>query len=57
MGARLAVGAGASFVSTVASTRLIGQVERDRSLAPFALYRSALAVAVLRRSSRCASRT
>jgi undecaprenyl-diphosphatase len=47
--AGLAVGAAASFVSTLASTWLISQVERDRSLLPYAAYRIAFALAVLRR--------
>ena len=47
--ASFAAGIGASFVSTLASTWLIRQVERDRSLAPYAIYRSLLAVLVLRR--------
>jgi undecaprenyl-diphosphatase len=50
----LAIGAGASFASTLASQRLIGLVERDRALWPYAAYRAALATAVLvklRRSS------
>ncbi|MGA9860055.1 MAG: undecaprenyl-diphosphate phosphatase [Solirubrobacteraceae bacterium] len=47
--APLAVGAAASFASTLGSTWLISQVERDRSLAPYALYRLALAALVLRR--------
>src|SRR5207244_9834235 len=34
MGARFAAGMGAAFASTLASTWLIRQVERDRSLAP-----------------------
>ncbi len=45
----LLVGAAASFVSTLGSTWLIRQVERDRSLAPYALYRIALAALVLAR--------
>jgi undecaprenyl-diphosphatase len=44
-----AAGTGASFASTLASTWLIRQVERDRSLAPYAAYRVALAAVVLRR--------
>jgi undecaprenyl-diphosphatase len=44
-----ALGAGASFVSTFGSTWLIRQVERDRSPLPYALYRFALAGAVVRR--------
>ena len=43
----LAVGIGASFVSTLASQRLIGLVERDRALWPYAAYRAALAAVVL----------
>jgi undecaprenyl-diphosphatase len=42
-------GATASFASTLGSTWLISQVERDRSLAPYAAYRIALAILVLRR--------
>lgn len=49
MGLRFGVGVAASFVSTLASTWLIRQVERDRSLAPYALYRAGLAAVVLRR--------
>jgi undecaprenyl-diphosphatase len=45
----IAVGAGASFVSTLGSTWLIRQVERDRSLLPYAVYRVALAAVVARR--------
>ena len=48
----IAVGAGASFVSTLGSTWLIRQVERDRSLVPYAAYRIALAGVVLRRLRR-----
>ena len=44
-----AAGIGASFASTLASTWLIRQVERDRSLAPYAAYRVAVAGVVLRR--------
>jgi undecaprenyl-diphosphatase len=43
----LAVGVAASFASTLASQRLIGLVERDRALWPYAAYRAALAAAVL----------
>jgi undecaprenyl-diphosphatase len=43
----LAIGVGASFASTLASQRLIGLVERDRALWPYAAYRAALATAVL----------
>ena len=45
----LAVGAGASFASTLASQRLIGLVERDRALWPYAAYRIGLAAVVLHR--------
>ena len=48
----MALGAGASFVSTLASQRLIGLVERDRALWPYAAYRGALAAAVLIKLSR-----
>jgi undecaprenyl-diphosphatase len=43
----LALGVGASFASTLASQRLIGLVERDRALWPYAAYRAGLAAAVL----------
>ena len=43
----LAVGVAASFASTLASQRLIGLVERDRALWPYAAYRVGLAAAVL----------
>jgi undecaprenyl-diphosphatase len=52
----LAAGATASFASTLGSTWLIRQVERDRSLLPYAAYRLALAAVVARRltgSGRC----
>jgi undecaprenyl-diphosphatase len=44
-----AVGAAASFASTLVSTWLIRQVERDRSLLPYAVYRLAVAGVVARR--------
>jgi undecaprenyl-diphosphatase len=47
-----AVGAAASFVSTLGSTWLIRQVERDRSLLPYAVYRIGLAGVVARRLLR-----
>jgi undecaprenyl-diphosphatase len=47
--APLAVGLAASFGSTLASARRIRSLEGDGSLAPYAVYRVALAVAVLRR--------
>lgn len=52
MAARFGVGVVASFLSTLASVRLIRQVERDRSLLPYALYRSLLAGIVLRTARR-----
>jgi undecaprenyl-diphosphatase len=42
-----ALGAAASFASTLGSTWLIHQVERDRSLWPYAAYRIGLGTAVL----------
>jgi undecaprenyl-diphosphatase len=45
----LAAGAGAAFLSTLGSTRLIQVLERDRSLLPYAVYRVALAAAIVRR--------
>jgi len=47
--AAFAAGTAASFVSTLASTWLIRQVERDRSLLPYAAYRAAVAALVIRR--------
>jgi undecaprenyl-diphosphatase len=49
-GVAFSVGAAASFASTLGSTWLIRQVERDRSLLPYAAYRAALAAAVLLRT-------
>ncbi len=46
---RIAAGALAAFVSTLGSSWLIGQVERDRSLLPYAAYRTGLAAVVIRR--------
>ena len=46
--AAFAAGAAASLASTLGSTWLIRQVERDRSLAPYAVYRLALAGLVIR---------
>jgi undecaprenyl-diphosphatase len=43
----LALGVASSFASTLASQRLIGLVERDRALWPYAAYRAGLAAAVL----------
>jgi undecaprenyl-diphosphatase len=47
-----AAGIAAAFASTLASVRLIRAVERDRSLAPYAAYRLALAAIVWRRAAR-----
>jgi undecaprenyl-diphosphatase len=46
------IGVAASFVSTLASQRLIRLVERDRALWPYAAYRAGLAALVLRRQRR-----
>lgn len=43
----MAIGVAASFVSTMASQRLVKVVERDRALWPYAAYRAGLAAAVL----------
>jgi undecaprenyl-diphosphatase len=48
----LALGVSASFASTLASQRLIGMVERDRALWPYAAYRLGLAAAVLAKLRR-----
>jgi undecaprenyl-diphosphatase len=42
-------GTGAAFASTLGSTWIIRQVERDRALWPYAAYRLGLAAAVARR--------
>jgi undecaprenyl-diphosphatase len=47
-----AVGIVASFATTLLSVRIIRQVERDRSLLPYALYRLGLAGLVLARLGR-----
>ena len=47
-----ALGTAASFASTLGSTWLIKQVERDRSLVPYAAYRLGLAGLVVRRLKR-----
>ena len=52
LGRAMAAGVGASFVSTLASQRLIGLVERDRALWPYAAYRLALATATAVRMTR-----
>ncbi len=51
-----AAGIGAAFASTLASVRVIRLVERDRSLAPYAAYRLALAAVVIRRLRQDGSR-
>ncbi len=48
----MALGAVASFASTLASQRLIRLVERDRALWPYAAYRAALAAMVLAKLRR-----
>jgi undecaprenyl-diphosphatase len=55
-GGAFAVGGAASFASTLGSTWLIRQVERDRSLLPYAAYRAALASLVLARLLRARAR-
>jgi undecaprenyl-diphosphatase len=45
----LVAGTAAAFISTLGSTWIIGRVERHHSLAPYALYRLALAGLVARR--------
>ena len=52
VGGVLAAGAAASFASTLLSTWLIRQVERDRSLLPYALYRCWLATLIIARLRR-----
>ncbi|MDX6584113.1 MAG: undecaprenyl-diphosphatase [Solirubrobacterales bacterium] len=52
LGRAMAAGVAASFVSTLASQRLIGLVERDRALWPYAAYRLALATAVTVKMAR-----
>jgi undecaprenyl-diphosphatase len=47
--APIAVGTAASFASTLGSASLIRAFERDRSLAPYAVYRIVLGATVLRR--------
>jgi undecaprenyl-diphosphatase len=47
LGVPFAAGATAAFVSTLGSTWLIGQLERNRSLMPYALYRLVLGGAVI----------
>jgi undecaprenyl-diphosphatase len=52
LGTAMATGVAVSFASTLASQRLIGLVERDRALWPYAAYRAGLAAAVLARLRR-----
>jgi undecaprenyl-diphosphatase len=56
-GGPFALGAVASFASTLGSTWLIRQVERDRSLLPYAGYRIGLAALVLTRMRRGRARS
>jgi undecaprenyl-diphosphatase len=49
LGRAIKLGVAASFISTLASQRLIRLVERDRALWPYAAYRAALAAAVFAR--------
>jgi undecaprenyl-diphosphatase len=49
LGRAIAMGTGAAFASTLASQRLIEQVESDRALWPYAAYRVALAALVVGR--------
>jgi undecaprenyl-diphosphatase len=48
----MAAGVAASFLSTLASQRLIDLVERDRAVWPYAAYRVALATAIAARMTR-----
>ncbi len=48
----LGLGLATSFGSTIASNDLIGLVERDRALRPYALYRIALGLLILARCGR-----
>ncbi len=45
----LGIGTATSFVSTMAATDLIRMVERDRALAPYAVYRAAFGLLILAR--------
>lgn len=47
----MALGVASSFASTLASQRMIGLVERDRALWPYAAYRMGLAAVVLAKLS------
>jgi undecaprenyl-diphosphatase len=57
MAVPFAVGAGASFVSTLLSTRVLRAVEREASLSPYVVYRLAMAAVVLARAARLEHRT
>jgi hypothetical protein len=48
----MAIGVGTAFASTLASQGLIRQIERDRALWPYAVYRLGLAALILRRRFR-----
>ncbi|MFM9045225.1 MAG: undecaprenyl-diphosphate phosphatase [Solirubrobacterales bacterium] len=48
----IGIGVASSFVSTLVSARLVEQVERDRSLAPYAAYRIALALLIVAKLGR-----
>jgi undecaprenyl-diphosphatase len=52
VGGVLAAGAAASFASSLLSTWLIRQVERDRSLLPYTLYRAGLTALIIARLRR-----
>lgn len=52
LGRAVGIGVAASFGSTLASQRLIALVERDRALWPYAVYRLALATAIVARMRR-----
>jgi len=52
LGRAMAAGVATSFASTLASQRLIGVVERDRALWPYAAYRLALATLVTVKMNR-----
>jgi undecaprenyl-diphosphatase len=54
--APFAAGTVASFVSTLASAWLVGRVDRGHRLAPYAAYRSALALTVLARAAQARAR-
>jgi len=54
--AALGAGAFAAFSSTLASSRLIARVGRERSLLPYAGYRVVVAAAVIRRLRQNAKR-